>query len=40
MADRHEPSMWIVAPMGMTTSLISRGTPTRSAASRFDGIVA
>ena len=40
IAARQEPSMWMVAPMGMTTSLISRGMPVWFAASRFEGMVA
>src|ERR1035438_5059247 len=39
-AERQEPSMWIVEPIGMTISRISVGTPTRSAASKFTGMVA
>ena len=37
---KHEPSMCIVAPSGRTRSEMSRGTPLRSAASRFAGMLA
>jgi len=40
IAARQVPSMWIVAPIGITIRLISFGTPIRSAASRFTGTVA
>jgi hypothetical protein len=30
--------MWIVAPMGITVSRMSAGTPILSAARRFEGI--
>jgi len=39
-AARHEPSMCIVAPTGITTLLISAGTPILAAACRFSGRVA
>ena len=36
----QEPSIWQVAPIGITTKLTSRGTPIRSHASICPGIAA
>src|SRR5699024_3313883 len=40
IADKQEPSICMVAPMGSTISLISFGTPIFCVASRFTGKVA
>ena len=40
MPERQEPSIWAVAPIGSTISLISRGMPISEAASRLTGSVA
>src|SRR5699024_11999717 len=40
IADRLDPSMWIVAPIGTIVSRMSRGTPIFSPTRRFAGIAA